>query len=221
MIVFTVVNGTLGELFSDMTVVVKDVPSITSSNSLSMQSGVQGSLRITTGGYPPPTLSITGTLPAGVDANPTTGLIAGTPAANAGGSYPITITASNGVGANAVQTLTIVVNQATTITSPNNTTFTAGVFNTFTSTAVGFPTPTITQSNLSAPLAGLTFDSTGKLSGTPPLSSIGKYTWDVTATSGTATVVPNTSRYSSRRTRSSRGIQGRVFLTGLVWEPVH
>jgi len=191
----TFTNGMAGELFSDITIVVGQAPAITSSNTLSLQSGVAGSLLITTSGYPQPTLSITGALPSGVDANPATGLIAGTPTANASGNWPITITASNGVGNAAKQTLTIVVDQAAAVTSINNATFTAGAFNTFTMTATGFPAPTIIESNFSAQPSGLTFDNTGKVSGTPPLTAIGKYTWDFTATSGSTTAVQHFTLY--------------------------
>ena len=41
-----------------------------------------------------------------------TATLAGTPAAGTGGTYPITITATNGVSPNATQTFTLTVNQA-------------------------------------------------------------------------------------------------------------
>lgn len=71
--------------------------------------GVPYSFTFTVTGNPAPTLSLSGTLPAGMTFNPATGVLSGTPLASAGGRYPITITASNGVGPNAVYSFTLVV----------------------------------------------------------------------------------------------------------------
>jgi hypothetical protein len=52
-------------------------------------------------GYPPPALADSGQLPGGLsftDNRDGTAVIAGTPAAGSGGSYPITITATNTSG---------------------------------------------------------------------------------------------------------------------------
>ena len=55
---------------------------------------------MTTTGFPTATLSETGALPTGVtfvDNGNGTATLAGTPAAGTGGTYPLTITAANGV----------------------------------------------------------------------------------------------------------------------------
>jgi hypothetical protein len=69
---------------------------------------VAGSFTVTATGFPAPTFTKTGTLPAGVTLT-STGKLSGTPVAGAAGSYPITITASNGVGSNATQSFTLTV----------------------------------------------------------------------------------------------------------------
>jgi Abnormal spindle-like microcephaly-assoc'd, ASPM-SPD-2-Hydin len=75
------------------------------------------------------------------------------------------------------------VNQAPAITSANSTTFVTGAVGTFTVTATGFPTPTISEVG-TLPI-GVTF-SGGKLSGTPTQS--GSFSISFTASNG---VTPN------------------------------
>ena len=64
----------------------------------------------------------------------------GTPGAGTGGSYALTVTASNGVGSNATQAFTLVVNQAPAITSANSATFKVAAAGTATVTAYRIPT---------------------------------------------------------------------------------
>src|SRR4029077_13171511 len=93
------------------------------------------------------------------------------------GSYPITITASNGVGTPANQTFTLAVNTAQTapaITSANGTTFTVGTTGSFTVTTTGAPTPSLSETG--ALPSGVTFRDNGN--GTATLSG--------TAATGTA-----------------------------------
>jgi hypothetical protein len=68
---------------------------------------------VTTTGTPAASLFLTGTTPVGVtftDNNDGTATISGTPGVGTVGSYPITITATNGVGADATQSFTLTVN---------------------------------------------------------------------------------------------------------------
>lgn len=67
-----------------------------------------------------------------------TATISGNPKATQGGTYIVTITASNAQGT-ATQTFTLTLNQAPSITSHASTTFTAGDTGTFTITTRGFP----------------------------------------------------------------------------------
>ena len=74
---------------------------------------------VTTTGEPAPALTETGALPAGltfVDNGNGTATISGTPAAGTGGSYPITITATNASGTT-TQAFTLTNPEAPTITS--------------------------------------------------------------------------------------------------------
>ena len=92
--------------------------------------GNAGTFTVTTTSGSPVTITETGTLPTGVtftDNGDGTATLAGTPAAGTGGSYPLTITASNGVGTDAVQAFTLTVNEPPTITSADHATFTLGV----------------------------------------------------------------------------------------------
>ncbi|MGH7748088.1 MAG: putative Ig domain-containing protein, partial [Candidatus Dormibacteria bacterium] len=126
--------------------------------------GSPGTFTLTAGGYPAPTFSAVGTLPSGVTL--VGGVLSGTPAGGTGGSYPLALTATNGIGADATQTFSLTVDEAPSITSANNATFTVGAAGSFTVTATGTPTPTLGESG--ALPAGVTFDSsTGILSGTP------------------------------------------------------
>src|SRR5205823_184612 len=115
-----------------------------------------------------------------------TGVLSGTPAAGTGGSYPITLTASNGAGTNATQSFTLTVNQAPAITSVNTTTFIIGSAGSFTVTATGFPAPTLSQTG--ALPGGVTFNAaTGVLSGTPAAGTTGTYPISFTAGNGVGT----------------------------------
>lgn len=91
-------------------------PAITSVNNTSFTYGQAGTFSVTASGFPAPTFSVTsGTLPAGVTLNPTTGVLSGTPAA--AGSFVFTITATNSVGV-ANQSFTLTVNKvALTVTA--------------------------------------------------------------------------------------------------------
>lgn len=83
-------------------------PAITSADSTSFTVGVAGSFTVTTSGMPVPALSESGALPAGLsftDNGDGTATISGTP--SQAGSFPIEVTASNGVSPAAAQPFTI------------------------------------------------------------------------------------------------------------------
>jgi hypothetical protein len=170
------------------TVTVNQGPAITSAASTTFNTGTAGSFTVTTTGSPTATLSKTGSLPTGVmffDNGNGTATFLGTPAAGTGGTYSITITASNGVGTNATQTFTLTVDQAPAITSTASTTFTAGATGSFTVTGSGYPAPTFTESG-SLP-SGVTFLSSGTLSGLPSAGTGGIFTITITASNGVGT----------------------------------
>ncbi|HWY68333.1 MAG TPA: MBG domain-containing protein [Terriglobales bacterium] len=158
---------------------VNQAAAITSANSATFSFGTSGSFTVTATGFPVPTLSQTGALPAGMMFNNATGVLGGTPTAS--GSFPITITAHNGVGTDATQSFTLTVNQAAAITSGNSATFIDGIASSFTVTATGFPTPTLSESG--ALPAGVMFNTaTGVLGGTPTAS--GLFPINITAHNG-------------------------------------
>jgi Bacterial Ig-like domain (group 3)/YDG domain/Galactose oxidase, central domain len=95
------------------TLIVTQPPTITSANSTTFTVLTSGqSFQVTATGVPAPTFSFTGTLPSGVTLS-SAGLLSGTPAAGTVGSYPITITAQNGISPNATQNFTLIVQKAT------------------------------------------------------------------------------------------------------------
>src|SRR5581483_10737913 len=85
--------------------------------------GVAGTYNITTTGSPAPSLTASGTLPAGMsftDNKDGTGTISGTPADGSAGTYAVSISATNASGSTATLALTITVNAAAapTLTVP-------------------------------------------------------------------------------------------------------
>src|SRR6266581_2434773 len=177
-------NNTTGTL----PVTVNQAPAITSANSTVFKVGTAGTFTVTASGFPASTFSETGALPSGVTFNGNTGVLSGTPAANTSGTYPITFTASNGIGSDATQNFTLTVNQAPTITSANNATFIVGAVGSFTVRATGLPT-TMTFSETGALPNGVTLNSsTGVLSGSPTAGTAGTYSITLIANNG---VTPN------------------------------
>jgi hypothetical protein len=178
---YTVTNTQLPNDTATVTLTVQQPPAFTSADNATFQTLIAGTVfNVTTSGSPTvTTIGRTGTLPSGVnftDNGNGTAKFDGTPAAGTGGTYTQTLTASNGVAPNAVQTFTLTVNQPPVITSANNKTFTAGVAGTtFQLTASGYPT-TFTFTNTGAALpGGLSLSSSGLLSGTPDAGTGGTY----------------------------------------------
>src|SRR4029077_17911528 len=182
-------NGVGTDASQAFTLTVNQATTITSANSTTFTVGTEGTFTVTATGAPTPSLKETGTLPSGVtfvDNGNGTAKLSGTPAAGTAGSYPLTITAHNGVGTDASQAFTLTVNAAQTapaITSANNTTFTVGTAGTFTVTATGAPTPSLTETGTLP--SGVTFvdngNGTAKLSGTPAAGTAGSYPFTITA----------------------------------------
>lgn len=168
---------------------VDEASTITSGASATFDEGSDGSYTVTTAGYPSATLSENGTLPSGVtfmDNGDGTATLAGTPANGSGGSYPISISASNGVGQSASQSFTLEVNSAPSITSAAHTTFTAGTAGSFTVTSTGGPTPSLSEAG--ALPDGVTFtdngDGSATLAGTAALDSADTYSFTIDASNG-------------------------------------
>ena len=167
-------------------------PAITSANKSTFKVGTPGSFTVTTTGVPTgASMSInqSGTLPAGVtfmNNNNGTGTLAGTPNANTGGVYPITITASNGTAPNATQDFTLTVGQPPVITSANTITFETDTAGSFSVTTTGFlsgASMSITENG--ALPQGVTFvnnnNGTATLAGTPVTGTAGSYRFTIGA----------------------------------------
>jgi hypothetical protein len=166
---------------------VNKAPAITSASSTAFTAGSAGSFQATATGFPTPAFSQAGNLPSGVTLS-SSGLLSGTPAAGTGGTYPLTITAANGVSPNATQSFTLTVNQAPAITSASAATFTTGSAGSFQATATGLPAPTFSETgNLPS---GATLSSSGLLSGTPTAGTGGTYPLTITATNAVGSSAP-------------------------------
>jgi len=88
-------SGTTSQTF---TLKVNEAPAITSAATANATQGMPFSFQVTASGFPAPTISKTGTLPAGISFQASTGTFSGTPHAGTAGSYPITITVHNTSG---------------------------------------------------------------------------------------------------------------------------
>lgn len=131
-----IVNGTInyvGLPAGTVTVVVTNggttvssaAPTITSAASASLVSGIGGTFQVTATGSPAPVYTISGA-PAGVTIDPATGLIT-VNSTVAAGTYPITITASNGTSPDATQDFTLTVTPASSEVTVQSATPTASV----------------------------------------------------------------------------------------------
>ncbi|HZY77793.1 MAG TPA: glycoside hydrolase family 3 C-terminal domain-containing protein [Jatrophihabitantaceae bacterium] len=162
----------------------------TSNPTTVFQTGTSGSFTVTTNSSPTAGLTESGSLPDGVtftDNGDGTATIAGTAPAHAG-TFPITITAKNGVSPTVRQEFVLYVGSAPTITSGASAQFVTGTAGTFTVTTNGFPAATLTETG-DLP-DGLTFtdngDGTATIAGTAASGSHGSYSLTVTATNGLA-----------------------------------
>ncbi len=91
---------------------VPAAPTITSAGNTTFTVGTAGTFTVMAVGVPTLSLSETGALPGGVtfvDNHNGTATLAGTPAAGSAGTFPLTITAANGVVPNATQSFTLIV----------------------------------------------------------------------------------------------------------------
>ena len=162
---------------------VNQAPTFTSTNNATFTADIGGSFRVLTSGFPIAAFSIaSGSLPAGVTLSPS-GTLAGTPAPGTGGAYSLVIKASNGVLPDATQAFTLTVNQAPEITSTNQTTFTTGIFGSFSAFATGFPAPVFSIASGVLP-GGITMSPSGTISGTPIPGSGGTYSFTIKAANG-------------------------------------
>lgn len=187
-------NGVAPDFGLPVTVIVHEPAGINGPASDTYVVGeLGGPNTFTTTGHPTASLSTSSELPGGVtftDNADGTATITGTPADGEGGVYPITIEATNGIGATATFLFTLTVNEAPTVDGPDTATYTVGeaggpdVF-----TTSGFPTASLSTDSVLPD--GVTLvdngDGTAALSGTPADGEGGVYAIEVTASNGVGT----------------------------------
>ena len=173
-------RGTSLGTAESVTSLVVGPPVFSSATSTTFNENTSGSFSVAASGTAPITYTETGALPSGVTlaAN---GTLAGTPAFGSAGSYPITITATDGDAVTSTQAFTLVVaGTAPTFTSAASTSFAESSAGTFSVTATG-DTP-ITYSESGALPSGVTLAPDGTLAGTPGFATAGSYPITITAT---------------------------------------
>jgi hypothetical protein len=116
---------------SSMSISNGEAPAITSGAEVDFTAGSSGTFAVTSTGSPTAFLSESGSLPSGVsfiDNGDGSATLSGTPIAGSAGSYPIAITASNGVSPDATQSFTLTVKgpPTTSILIPSNGTTLSG-----------------------------------------------------------------------------------------------
>jgi Bacterial Ig-like domain (group 3)/Bacterial Ig-like domain (group 1)/Putative Ig domain/Domain of unknown function (DUF4214)/Invasin, domain 3 len=223
---FTASNDVSPDATQSFTLVVDEAPAITSGGAATLTAGGAGTFTVTATGYPAPVLSQGGTLPSGATFDAASGTLSGTPAAHTGGTYPITLTAGNGVGQEAAQDFVLTVDEAPAITSADRTTLTVGTAGSLTVTATGFPTPALSEGG--ALPGGVTFtphaDATASLGGTPAAGTRGVLPLTLTAVNGVGsdatqafTLTVEDGSTTSVSSSNARSISGRsVILTASV-----
>src|SRR4030095_13559404 len=104
--------------------------------STTFTAGVEGTFTVRTSALPTASLSLTGTLPEWlvfIDNTDGTATLGGIPDPGGAASYTFSISATNGIAPDAVQTFTLfVLNTGPVITSVDNATFVIGTSNSFT-----------------------------------------------------------------------------------------
>lgn len=221
----------VGVAFTNQTL---GAPHFTSATAVTFVVGEPGNYPVTAPGGPAPRISYAGTLPAGVtlvDNSDGSATLSGTPAADTGGTYALTLTAANGMSPDATQAFVLTVQQAPAFVSAATASFVAGQTGSALLVASGFPVPTIARPG--AVPTGLTFsvdseDGTAILSGTPSASAHGTHRLQLSANNGvppgatqtlTLTVHPaSSSRPDNHFTVSSvqRGRGGAISLFATV-----
>ena len=161
-------KSSAGTTSQNFTLKVDEAAAITSASSTSGTAGLNLSFKVKTSGYPAATVSETGNLPSGVvfrAKSNGSATISGTPASGTGGSYPLTITASNGMGSPSTQDFVLTINQGPVFTSAPGTSVTEGTSFDFPVTVNGSPEPNITETG--ALPSGVSFEQ-----GLPGMASI-------------------------------------------------
>jgi large repetitive protein len=179
------------------TLVVDESAAITSASSATGSVGSALSFKVKTTGYPSATVTESGSLPSGVQfrakGSKGTATIRGTPGAGTSGSYPITISASNGIGSPSTQDFVLTVDQGPTFTSAPSTTATVGTSFDFSVAVSASPEPDITETG--ALPSGVSFEpgppGAASITGDPAAHTGGTYAIVLKAKASAGTVTQN------------------------------
>ena len=177
-------NGIAGAASQSFSIVVGQAPAFSPASQPAASPttvGTSYAFSYTVTGTPAPNFTVSaGALPAGLTLS-SAGTITGTPTTT--GTFTGTVDAHNGVGTDATQSFSIVVDGPASITSPASTTFYAVTSASFTVTTTGLPAPALSYSGMLP--TGLAFNAaTGVLSGTPLSLSASVYSLSFTAQNG-------------------------------------
>jgi YVTN family beta-propeller protein len=158
----------------------------TQDGGVTFSAGTWSSATVIAAGYPGPTVTESGRLPAGIalstisypDLNGTSAQLSGTAGKDSGGVYPIKLRAANSLGT-VTKDYTITVDQLPSFTSPSRATFRAGRRGGFTIRTIGFPLVHLKVSGrlptgLRLKIAG---NGTATITGTPASSTRHRVYW--------------------------------------------
>ena len=180
---FTAANGVGQPASQSFTLTVDQARQSPAPATRRSRSAVPGSFTLTASGFPAADSQRVGRCRAGVTFNASTGVLSGTPARRTGGTYNLTFTAANGVGAPASAEAS---HSRSTRPGDHQRSMRpsrVGNAGSFIVTASGFPAPALSESGTLP--AGVTFNaSTGVLSGTPAAGTDGTYNLTFTASNG-------------------------------------
>ena len=227
-LVLTAANGVNPAASQNFTLAVGQPPAFTSAATASFLAGASAGFTVTTSGVPAVTsIELTsGTLPAGLTFTGTgpTATISGTPAAGTGGTYAVVLTASNGGPTEAVQTVTVRVDETPAVTTdPADQTVNPGAPVSFVAAADGAPTPTVrwqrsTDSATFTDIAGATattytITATGADSGDAFRAVFTNTAGSATTTAATLTVGEQPTISSPNATTFTVGTAGTFIVT--------
>ncbi len=166
-------QGTFDNVFP----LLPTAPKFTSPTStwLAANNPLQRRFNVTTTAFPPATFTLTGA-PAFLSIGKQTGVLSGKLTTKSKlGAFKVTISAANGIGSAAHQTLTVNIGSDPALVTTSGT-FAIGVKNSLQIKVTGHPAPAFT--GLSLP-AGLTLSKSGLLSGTLPKSTKSPVTFGI------------------------------------------
>ncbi|MCX6400533.1 MAG: putative Ig domain-containing protein [Propionibacteriales bacterium] len=176
-------NGTGPDASWPFALTVNEAPELDAPAAATFRVGTAGSSSFDVDGFPAPVVTASG-LPNGLAVNGSA--VSGTPANGTGGVYDVILSATNGVGDDATDTVEVTVEEAASIAGPAEVRMVASSTSTFEYAGGGFPEPTLTATG--ALPDGVTFvdngDGTATLAGTPAGDSVGTYSFTITAVNG-------------------------------------